>query len=79
MTRPPHPSEQGDPLFSGIVTIWDPMTDKQFVDLAQVREILAAASYCYVHDTPPLTDEEAEVLRGENGDLDALCIRVVRI
>ena len=33
---------------------------------------------CYVHDGPPLTDEE-EAIVDKEGDLDAICIPIFRL
>lgn len=35
--------------------------------------------FCYVHDAPPLTDEETLIRDEEDGNLDAICIAVVRV
>lgn len=34
-------------------------------------------SFCWVHDAPTLTDEEEQEI-GEDGDLDAICVTVIR-
>jgi hypothetical protein len=34
---------------------------------------------CYVHDAPELTDEEQEIVDGEDGDMDAICVFIMRL
>lgn len=35
--------------------------------------------WCWVHDSPTLTDEENEIVEGADGDLDAICVFAVRL
>lgn len=35
-------------------------------------------SFCVVHDGAPLTDEEAVLVDGEDGDWDHICVSAVR-
>lgn len=38
----------------------------------------ASKPWCYVHDNPPLTDEEKDEIESED-DMDAICITVTRL
>jgi hypothetical protein len=39
--------------------------------------VSAGKPFCYVHDVPPVTDEEQAII--EAGDIDDICIMVVRV
>jgi hypothetical protein len=60
-----------------VVMLWDPMTDQHFVAIEEVRKLVAERTFCYVHETPPVSDEEKAFI--EAGDIDAICIQVVRV
>ena len=68
---------RGCPVFDDLRTYWDPLRDVTYVELAQVQEKLLATSFCLVHDVPPVTDEEQAII--EAGDIDDICIMVVRV
>lgn len=36
-------------------------------------------SFCYVHESPDLTEEEAGIVEAEGGDYDAICMTVARV
>jgi len=36
-------------------------------------------TFCYVHDTPPLSSEEEALIEEEHGDMDAVCIFLKRV
>lgn len=38
-----------------------------------------SASWCYVHESPELTQDEDALVNSEDGELDAICIPVLRL